>query len=1125
MKRFSFLLVLLFIASQVLWGQLDAGRTAKTKIADALAQLPAAKEQTFNQTMQDIASTGEAGISELIKMRESLKGSDQTPLDYALRGLAVYATNVKDGTLKRQLQKNYIGALKTEIPVLSKEFYLSQLKLIGDASTVEDIKEFLTVPQLSDDVLAVFIAVGGESATNVLRAAYPSASKELRKGFVHALGELKASTGEELIISYLAENPDQADLCYAALAKCGGIRSLELLETVAGSKSSARKAYVDLLNRQAKHVPAAVIKAAEKLQKNAKKLQDTPLEIAALGILLQADPARAEQRVLAALSHREQAYRKAALAYVDGNKSATLASGVIAKLKKSSAEIRPDILGWLGTNQVKTAVKDITPLLKDKNAEVRSAAIQALAQLGGVEAIKALAQQLAVADQVELGLLKQALQSMPGNIADPLMQEFAKFPIEGKKVALALLATRKSDNYAGEVFALVDSKEAALSKAAIVALKDLSTPSHFSQLSDLLKRAKTDDVADVQQAIVQALKPLSKEERFKMVKQQMEKESPATRERYYYVLASTDAPEALQELREGFFQGKENGRKAAFQALLTWKGFEVTELLYAICHDPAYKDYFAPAYNAYVQKVAASSQTAELKLISYRKALDVAQTAKQKEMVLKQIQKIGTFQGMMLAGKYLEDAELQQTACWVVSQIALANKTFYGTEINRMLKRIVEVIKGEDSDYQKKAVQKWLTEMPQDEGFVSIFNGKDLTGWKGLVGNPVSRAKMKPADLAKAQEQADVRMRGSWSAENGQLIFNGKGDNICTTKPYGDFELYVDWQLSPESKEADAGIYLRGTPQVQIWDIARVNVGAQVGSGGLYNNQKNSSKPLKVADNKLGEWNTFYIKMVGERVSVWLNGEKVVDNTILENYWDRSQPISLLEQIELQAHGNRVAYRDLYIRELEQVKPFTLSPEEKKAGFQVLFDGVSMHKWVGNTKDYIAENGNIVLYPQNRGGGNLYTKEQFSDFEFRFEFMLTPGANNGLGIRTPMTGDPAYVGMELQILDNDSPIYKTLEKYQYHGSAYGIAAAKRSGMKPMGEWNYQEVIVRGNQIKVILNGEVILDCDLKEATKNGTLDKREHPGLSNKQGHIGFLGHGSVVKFRNIRVKDLKSGK
>jgi hypothetical protein len=308
---------------------------------------------------------------------------------------------------------------------------------------------------------------------------------------------------------------------------------------------------------------------------------------------------------------------------------------------------------------------------------------------------------------------------------------------------------------------------------------------------------------------------------------------------------------------------------------------------------------------------------------------------------------------------------------------------------------------------------------------------------------------------------------------------------------------------------------------VQIWDTTRHDVGAQVGSGGLYNNQVHERKPSTVADNAVGEWNTFRILMQGERVTVFLNGHKVVDNVILENYWDRSLPIFPEEQLELQAHGTHVAYRDIYLREIPRAQPFKLSEAERKEGYRVLFDGTTLHHWTGNTRDYVVEDGQLVIYPDRGGKGNLYSKEQFSDFVFRFEFQLTPGANNGLVIRAPMEGDAAYTGMELQILDNEAEKYRTLQPYQYHGSVYGILAAKRGFLKKPGEWNYQEVTVHGSKIKVVLNGTVILDGDLAEATKKGTPDGKEHPGLQRTSGHLGFLGHGDVVRFRNMRIKEL----
>jgi hypothetical protein len=210
------------------------------------------------------------------------------------------------------------------------------------------------------------------------------------------------------------------------------------------------------------------------------------------------------------------------------------------------------------------------------------------------------------------------------------------------------------------------------------------------------------------------------------------------------------------------------------------------------------------------------------------------------------------------------------------------------------------------------------------------------------------------AERAKVQEEANKKMFENWSVKNGQIVFSGHGANLVSVKKYKDFELIVDWRIT---REGDSGIYLRGTPQVQIWDTSRVEVGAQVGSGGLYNNNKdNVRNPLKVADNPVGEWNTFRITMIGENVTVYLNGERVVDNVRMDNYWDRSIPIFEEGTIELQAHGNELAFRDIYVREIN-TDEIGLSEEEKAEGFVSLFNGMNLDGWQGNKTDYFAENG------------------------------------------------------------------------------------------------------------------------------------------------------------------------
>jgi hypothetical protein len=167
------------------------------------------------------------------------------------------------------------------------------------------------------------------------------------------------------------------------------------------------------------------------------------------------------------------------------------------------------------------------------------------------------------------------------------------------------------------------------------------------------------------------------------------------------------------------------------------------------------------------------------------------------------------------------------------------------------------------------------------------------------------------------------------------------------------------------------------------------------------------------------------------------------------------------------------------------------------------------------------EDGALVCIPEK--GGNLFTDAEYANFVLRFEFKMEPGANNGLGIRAPTDqGDVAYSGMELQILDDGHETYKDIRPYQAHGSVYGVVPAKRGHLKPAGEWNEQEVTCDGRKIKVVLNGHTIVDADLDEASKNGTIDGNDHPGVKRDKGHIGFLGHGHRVEFRNLRVKELK---
>jgi hypothetical protein len=689
-----------------------------------------------------------------------------------------------------------------------------------------------------------------------------------------------------------------------------------------------------------------------------------------------------------------------------------------------------------------------------------------------------------------------------------------------RKSAIELFAWSNSTQYFKDVLPCTSSSDLPVKAAAFKALANLAGPDDQAKLIELMSATEDKEyISDLQSALAASASGVNDPEMrsTKLLRAMSDKSMKA---KLIPVLAKTGGREALSFVLKEFENGDADMRDICFQTLIRWSDYSASSALYQICAS-GNKTFEAPSFDGYIRQVASAALPDEQKLLLFRKIMPYAVSSERKNKIIDEIGSLKTYLAFFFVSRYLDDPELSATAASALISIALPSEGsangMYGDLVKDILVKTEGRLKGSESDYDRERVKKYIASMPEGEGFKPMFNGKDLTGWHGLVENPVVRSAMKPAELAKKQAEADKKALLNWSVRDGCIWFNGSGDNLCSVKEYGDFELLVDWKIT---KAGDSGIYLRGSPQVQIWDTSRVEVGAQVGSGGLYNNQKNPSKPLKVADNPVGDWNTFRILMTGEKVSVWLNGQLVVDNVTLENYWDRSIPIFPKGSIELQAHGTDLAFRDIYVREISE-NDYNLTDEEKAEGFVALFNGKNLDNWVGNKSSYVVENDVIEVKPGDSSGGNLYTEKEYADFILRFEFMLTPAANNGIGIRAPLTGDAAYVGMEIQVLDDTDPVYSTIKPYQHHGSVYGVIPAKTGFLRPLGEWNYEEIQAVGTRIKVTLNGTVIVDGDIAGPRDNGTLDHLDHPGLKNTTGHIGFLGHGSELKFRNLRIKDL----
>jgi hypothetical protein len=419
------------------------------------------------------------------------------------------------------------------------------------------------------------------------------------------------------------------------------------------------------------------------------------------------------------------------------------------------------------------------------------------------------------------------------------------------------------------------------------------------------------------------------------------------------------------------------------------------------------------------------------------------------------------------------------------------------------------------------------TQSPQagtpPEGFTALFNEKNLSGWWGLKTEDPVKWKAFSADKLAEKKAASLKdIAQHWSVDGEELVNDGHGLYLSTQKNYGDFEFLVDYKTVPK---ADSGIYLRGIPQVQIWDSteeAKFNIGANKGSGGLWNNSKGApgKDPLVLADKPFGQWNSFRIIMVGERVSVWLNGKLLVDHARMENYFNRKGQIPRTGPIQLQTHGGEIRWRNVFIREIGTNEGNEILASKGGNDFKSAFNGKNFEGWAGPTNNYSVDHGSIQCMKGK--GGTIYVNDELSDFSARMEFKLPPGGNNGLAIRYPGSGDTAYVGMcELQVLDDSAKKYAKLHPAQYHGSAYGMAPAARGYQRPVGEWNFQEVTVDGSRIKVELNGTLILNADLANVEKP-MYDLGKFKGRLRKSGYFGFAGHGDAVSFRNISIRNIK---
>lgn len=904
------------------WSQGVAPSSAR--VADILAQFPANDGAGRDQLADQVLSLGEEGLAGLTaQLVPSSVGSD-VAVRFALNAVAARASRAGAEPQRALAERAFITALGAASDVEVRTFLLSQLRLVGREASVKAAAPLLADAALVEPAAQLMLTIKGPAARAALAAALPKVGRAGKITIVKAIGELGAAEANGAVLA-LAADPDPAMrrpvlATLAALADPKSYAALTGAVQQAGFKYEPANAIGAVLDYAANLGKKGSRSAAERTCRFVMKNTDDPSRLAtraaALAILSDVRGPAALPDLIAAVDHADKAYRNAALARAERLGGPAAVTRWVAKARRVDGERRAEIIAMLARQGSPQALPFIRESIASPEPAVALASATALAHAEKAKAVPDL-----------LKLLARATDDTAGPVADVLLWTIDEANLEplaamldtlqpsAKAAALGIIGARGGKRFSGRILPLTGDSNPAIRAGALKALAGVVGAGDLPLLVKLLDGAEAGSVADVQKAVGVAAGEITPDEaRATAVLGAMK--SASRPERFIELLSQVGGRQAFEALDAQFASQDPAIKAAAFRALAAWSGPEAAGRLFTIyaSGDAAYKD---QAFAGYVRQVSTSAAPADQKVLQLRKVLALSPGAREKRTLIRALERARAFQSFLVASSFLEDHDVANDAAGAVMRLALPaageKAGLTGTLVRKALEKVIQVLTGSEAEYEKESIRTYLASMPQDEGFVQIFNGRDLTGWQGLVKNPIERAKMTPQELAAAQPAADAKARTNWSVRDGMIVFSGTGDNLCTVKPYGDFEMVVDWRIT---KDGDSGVYLRGTPQVQIWDPARTDVGAQVGSGGLYNNQTHPSKPLVFADNPVGEWNTFRITMVGEKVTVFLNGVKVVGDVTLENYWDRSQPIFPREAIELQAHGTDLAFRDIYVREI-----------------------------------------------------------------------------------------------------------------------------------------------------------------------------------------------------------------
>lgn len=884
-----------------------------------LRQLPAASQIEAQKIFSEMLEGGSAVVRELGRRLVPPGEADDSLVRYAIDGLVRRAAKPGLEKLKDRLAAELLKQVNDSDSPEIKNFLLEELQFIISEKHLILLRPHLKNPELAEGAVKTMLRARGPELEKILIEDLFRIPFQSRKPVIQALGMLKSrSAVKKLRLLTTADDPEIKLLALTALAEIADPDTEPLLASCPTmSSQQERRQAIGLYLRFARRLAEdgqkeSALRIARKALTSLVSPDEIGLRSEALTLLIDIQAEKSAPDIIAALQDENKEFRKQALKLAGQLNWPRLLPALQEKLQELNPEAQAEVIEFLGERKEAALAEVAAPYLNSENQSIRLAAIRAFYNSNREEALQKLLPLLNNSEPEARLILELLKTYQPAGYTERLIEIFPGLPENIKVAVLYSLQDIIQPRWKKLILTAGEAESAELKKASTDCLAQVVEPEDLSWL--IQKLTTLDDPAlgpGYQKAVIAALRQIPEQNlRQKSYLEFLEKKTGKARAEIIKLLPQVGGAESLKAALNLIDDKNPEISAAALAAVTGWPDFEAAPVLVNLVKTKSDRKVRYLAFQALSRLIRESRVDKEEKISLLQEIKSLAIYPDEKNFLLTAWGSVKDIRALKELASYLTDDNFKERAASLICRLArpvAGEEGLQGLETIMILKKAAALL---TDNLEIEETEIYLDKLLRLEGFEPLFNGKDLHGWKGLVGDPVKRARMKPEELAAEQKKAEARMRQHWQVVEGVLLFDGKGDNLCTTKEYCDFELFVDWKIEPGG---DSGIYLRGSPQVQIWDPARW----PEGSGGLYNNQQNPSKPLKPADHPAGSWNTFYIRMVGKRVTVYLNGELVVDNVIMENYWERDKPIYRCGQIELQAHNTPLYFKNIYIREIK----------------------------------------------------------------------------------------------------------------------------------------------------------------------------------------------------------------